>query len=333
MAEDQWRDDTHPAVAAVERRLSDLGAAYLYRVHLDLHARLGLPDVPVSAVQSAYRTRVLSKAAAPTGEMRSAGNRAVRIFEELKDRSLTPRHLPQLVEAVTENWYAHGLVEDHAQAHAMRATLIGLVQAQAATPEAEPRLAAWRSVLDGEQNGALAWAGEHAAEHIRHLRERTRHAVAGMVMDAVVAGDQPATLATRLTGTFGTLNRDWRRVAITEVAAARAHGYLLGIPVGERVSWFAAPDACGHCARLHGREFTVTREPGNQRTEVWPGKTNVGRAASLKRRDGTLRPPEEVWRPTIPMHPNCRCRWVRVARKAAGVSDRLEAYLAELANS
>lgn len=323
--EDLWRDDPHPAVAQVERRLTDLGATVLYRVHMDVHRALHLPNLTADAVRDWYRAPVLAKSV--TDEQRRSGSRALMIFEELRHAPLGAQHARQLAEAVTENWFAHGLVEDTARKEAMKGYLIGQIEAAGEVPPRPPAAL----LGDPGRGGAITWAGEHAAEHLTRLRENTRRAIAGHVMDAVIGQESAGALAVRLGSAFGTLNRDWRRVAITELAFARASGYLLELPVGTRVRWFAAQDACGHCAGLDGQEFEVTHAPGDWSAQVWPGKTNVGRAFARKRRDGTPRADSELAAPCIPLHPNCRCRWVRAERRVPGVSAAMEAYLAQLA--
>ena len=192
---------------------------------------------------------------------------------------------------------------------------------------------AWESIEDPERAYMLEFAAQHGMEHATHLRERTRHMLTSRLYDALLARDSPQNLAVRLGHEFGTLNRDWRRTAITEVAYARAHGFLAGLPAGSSVEWFAAADACTHCRRYHGKTFKVRSSPGNWDSEVWPGKSNVGRSFAPYKQDGSARAEHELAGPTIPLHPNCRCRWLRVAAPIEGVSPRLEAYLAQMAQS
>lgn len=335
MAEDIWRDDDHAPLARVERELSDVGAGYLYRVHMDVHKWLGLPALPAAMVEGIYRTPHLPAVMSKAEDSRyRAGSRAAALFDELINRRRTAADATKMAEAVTENWYAHGMVADRAATAAAKANIIGTVQALGAPPASlPPDVQAWRTVADPARAYALEWAGAHAAEHCTRLRENTRHAVSTAVFDAVLAYDQPQQLAVRLGNTFGTLNRDWRRLAITEVAFARAHGFLSGLPDGSQVEWFAAADACPHCGRYHGQKFTVRKEPGDWEREVWPGKTNIGRSFAPKKADGSARGPDELSGPCIPLHPACRCRWLRAARVIQGTSDRLEAYLATLADS
>ncbi|ABW35126.1 Phage Mu-F related protein (plasmid) [Deinococcus geothermalis DSM 11300] len=174
------------------------------------------------------------------------------------------------------------------------------------------------SVPDPGTDGALLYGMERACIHVTRVRDTTRAVLAGAVTDALLHGDSPQRLASDLTQRFGTLNRDARRLAITEIAFARANGFLAGVPAGEEVAWFAAKGCCPACQRLDGRKFRVVRGPGDPEKEVWAGKHNAGLPANARV-------------PAIPYHPNCRCRWVRVGPATPqGVSARTLAALAAL---
>ncbi|PIG96926.1 hypothetical protein AMD26_015370 [Deinococcus sp. UR1] len=164
----------------------------------------------------------------------------------------------------------------------------------------------------------LSWVVERACLHVTRLQDTTRATLAGAVVDALLRGDSPQILALTLTQRFGTLNRDARRLAITEVAFARANGFLAAA-VGRQVAWFSAAGCCTHCQQLDGTRYRVTAGPGDPQRDVWAGKHNVGMLAA----DRT---------PAIPLHPNCRCRWVIVEDAAPGVSDRTKAALAAMMN-
>jgi hypothetical protein len=68
---------------------------------------------------------------------------------------------------------------------------------------------------------------------------------------------------------------------------------------------------------------------------IWPGKNNVGRSASPKKRVGDVlvdREPDEMWQiPAGLAHPHCRGRWVPVIEDAPGddpaFADELRAIL------
>lgn len=336
MTDRAWQRDPDPHLAAVEDTLTALGSTYLYHVHQDLHRALGLPSLPGAVVAEAYRTEhlpeVLAKAAPPSRS--GAWASAVAAFDRVRDLQLhRAADLRQLVQAVTDRWYAQELLPTRAAQATVKARLIGLLRARGVPPGGLlPRALdqAAAQIVDPERAAVIDHAREAGAELMDGLRDRTRHLLAQELLDAQAERRTPQQTAARLLDTFATMNRDWRRVAVTEASMHRAHGYLQGVPDGTRVQWVAAAGACGHCARLHGRTFTVRHQPGDPGAEVWPGKTNKGRAFAPRTREGRVRDAEEQASPTIPLHPHCRCRWVRVAAPIPGVSSRLEDYLTHL---
>lgn len=137
-----------------------------------------------------------------------------------------------------------------------------------------------------------------------------------------------------LADTFGELNRDWRRIAVTETANNAADGYLASLKPGQHVKWLSHPGACQYCTSQNGKVFEVV--PSNTRkknpeTQVWVGKQamNIGRSIAKRKRleDGTLvdRLPEELVVPAIPVHPVCRCLWMPYVALTADQQRRLTA--------
>jgi hypothetical protein len=143
---------------------------------------------------------------------------------------------------------------------------------------------------------------------------------------------------------IGELNRDWKRVAITETNAAFNNGYLAMMKPGEYVVGISMPDACEGCLDLiNGKVYKVrgtaaedysTLDPRSAKyqelaeiweNEVWVGKNNYGRSNSQQKRldpskgnskdnlRGKLH--HEHSMPALPQHPNCRCRWIRINPK------------------
>jgi hypothetical protein len=118
---------------------------------------------------------------------------------------------------------------------------------------------------------------------------------------------------------FGELNRDWRRIAVTETAIIASEGFLASQSAGTRVKWLAHPGACLYCKTMNGRIFTVVAPDApnkNPETQVWVGEVveNRGRRLGPFKRlpGGRLRPrtPEEHMMPAIPLHEHCKCNWV-----------------------
>ena len=163
-------------------------------------------------------------------------------------------------------------------------------------------------------------AQENSARLITNLQENVRAKMKKVIIDAerrrVNDGRESlsdAPLQQQLSDEFGYLNRDWRRIAITEVAMNAADGFLLTMN-GGYVQWLAHAGRCDSCAMYDGRKFHVLA-PGEQQrnplTDVWTGKhaENVGRSSAKRKRldDGTMvdRSEDEMLVPAIPLHAHC----------------------------
>jgi len=265
---------------ALEEATIRIGRDFLYRVHLSLHRALSLPPLPRGAVERVYGMaiphRTLAKARLTPEE---AWEKALRRFRELRARGYptSPRDIRELAHAATDKWYAEGLVEDRATAQALRNWLAGFLRANPRLPDRLPKTtqeAAALLRLRDREVWALEWAVEHMAENVRGLAEEARRGVAQVLMGAAGRYDPPEAVARQLLDRFGTLNRDWRRIAITETAAAHGAGYLTAL-IGQEVEWVAAENACPHCRQYHGRRFLVVAPdyPGKDfHAHLWPGK-------------------------------------------------------------
>lgn len=188
------------------------------------------------------------------------------------------------------------------------ATLAGLTQAIHLTPQR-------RAMIDV--------AVGRTAQAITHVGEATRNRIKRVVLDHLektllgAPDATPAKLEQALFDEFSILNRDWRRIAITETGNIAAESVVAGAKVGQRVRRFEAYEgACPFCKKINGMVFTVVDPAKPEKdgwTEVWAGKTNVGRSASPRKREGDElvdREPDEMWWPAAGLqHPNCRGGW------------------------
>ena len=144
-------------------------------------------------------------------------------------------------------------------------------------------------------------------------------------------------LVQRLRDDFGVLNRDWRRIAITEAGEVANVGLLSSFQHGTRVQRVEVYEgACPFCRSINGRiyEWVDANAPNKDgERQVWAGKTNYGRSASpMKRTPDGLEPrePEELWWVAAGVqHPNCRGGWVPVDDVVvpAGVDPGFAAWL------
>ena len=165
-----------------------------------------------------------------------------------------------------------------------------------------------------------------AARHVQRLTAHTRAALQDVIINAErrrIAHAQDRydlrPLEQQLRDSFGDLNRDWRRIAVTETSINANDAYLARFTPGEKVRWLIHPGACVYCESQKNKVFTVVA-PDHPRkdpyTMVWVGKfaENVGRSLAKRKRlesgELTDRGPDELVVPVIPAHPGCRCLYV-----------------------
>lgn len=211
-------------------------------------------------------------------------------------------------------------------------------------------MAAPDNIIEAEQMGmnehqkaVLRYGNTRCAENIVALTDTMRHRIKRVILNhqqAEYSGDKAATaeaLQTKLLDEFGTLNRDWRRIALTEAAENSNQGFVGTMPTGatlKRLEQYKG--ACAFCRRIDGREFSVvapSKTFKDPQKEIWVGKTNVGRAAApMKRVAGTLvaRDPSEMWWPAAGVqHPHCRGRWIPVRKVNLSGDDDFHAWMAQ----
>jgi hypothetical protein len=198
-------------------------------------------------------------------------------------------------------------------------TLVGLVPAAVASMPA--------GLLRPIEVAIVRGAAARAAVHITDVTDQARSMMKRAVIDhttAMVRGDREGSstrLQMRLFERFADQNRDMRRVAVTEIGEAHGQGFVAATPTGSRVKRVERyTGACDYCAAQNGRVMTVVAEDYPNKdgeTMIWPGKTNVGRSASPRKKVGGAlvdRPAHErFWVAAGVFHPNCRGRWVPIA--------------------
>lgn len=234
---------------------------------------------------------------------------------------------------------------------ATKATMMGKVQAnlqeKPTAKQADAILAAMPSSIadsapmSSVAHAVLMFSRARVAENVRAISESVRHRMRAVVtadLEQKAFGAIPAgtsSLQTKLADEFAVLNRDWRRIAVTEAGEAQLQGYIATLKPGAQVKRVERYDnACSFCKKIDGKVVTVVapdHPDKNPDTMIWPGKNNIGRSASPRKRVGDVlvhREPHEMW--TIPaglVHPHCRGRWLAVAADDAGDDAEFSAML------
>ncbi|MBB3017698.1 hypothetical protein FHR70_000738 [Microvirga lupini] len=198
--------------------------------------------------------------------------------------------------------------------------------------------------LPAQQRATLEFARVRTAENVRALTDSVRHRMRNTIVQhleeqqTTAAGVPGQALQSKLFDQFAMLNRDWRRIAVTEAGEAQTQGYIASLKPGtkvKRVEQYAT--ACGFCKKIDGVIATVVAADAPDKdpeTQIWPGKNNVGRSASPRKRVGdqlVARDPDEMWQlPAGLAHPHCRGRWVPVIEDEPGDDPEFADMLREL---
>jgi hypothetical protein len=239
------------------------------------------------------------------------------------------------VDMLVQKYLPADALRTEAEWLATRSVLMGRVQANMAnltTKQADMLLETLPTTVAAAesefpftpiQRAVLEYANAAGAENIVNLREGARHAIKTIIrlkMAAQTLGtDRPLNrLQTELFDYFGDLNRDWRRIALTEVAENSNQGYIASLSPGTYVRRQERyKGACPFCRKIDGRVMEVV-PPGmadkDGETQIWVGKTNIGRSAAPRRRvAGVLierQPDEKFWVAAGVQHVNCRGTWL-----------------------
>lgn len=249
------------------------------------------------------------------------------------------------IDMVVQTHLPMEVLQPEAEWMAVRAGLMGKVQANMAadpTPkQADAILAALPSTIGGAvtqfslqpaQRASLEFARVRAVENVRALSEKVRHTMRTVVvtdLEQRAFGNVPAgtsSLQTKLLDAFGELNRDWRRIAVTEAGEAQTQGYIASLAPGTKVKRVERyENACAFCRKIDGVVATVVAPDHPDKdpdTMVWVGKNNIGRSASPRKRVGDVLverdAAERWWLPAGLAHPHCRGRWVPVITDEPG---------------
>lgn len=227
-----------------------------------------------------------------------------------------------------------------------RAVIMGQVQAR--LPEISAELA--QAMLDAETlptpyekalQAAVEFGRARCAENIVQLSDSLRHRVRKVIIDHVeqqTLNSKPESLQTKLFDEFAVAGRDWRRIAVTEATEMQNQGMVASQQPGQvlrRVEQYRG--ACAHCRRIDGREMTVveaSKPNKNGETEIWVGKTNMGRSAAPRKRIGGMlipREPQEMWWiASGAQHPHCRGLWVQVHQSKPSGDPEFDMWVEEM---
>ena len=165
---------------------------------------------------------------------------------------------------------------------------------------------------------AVTFAQQEAGAMIVELKQKQYKAIHDTIQNSIKSKHGPGQLESNLFDTFGHMNRDWRRIAETEINNANNNGQLIeeldSRKPGEKhifMKGISSAEACPFCrTEVDGRIVVLLDGPpdnggdtlviGEQTyVAIWPGKNNYGRRRA------------DWWVSAGTQHPHCRCTWVR----------------------
>lgn len=306
-----WGPHPDPAIARLEEELYQVGFTFLAELY---GAAFG--EEPPRKLQKAFGL--------PGFKVPGWG----QVLELFKRPSVPPMELrngwAQLIDRLANSLFHQRTAEEAAAATAMKCHWLGRVRTLSEAGETMgPPPRNWDEAstrMRRQEQEAMEWTRVRGLEAMTNLTDQAKKGLQNVLLQSRQEGLGPRELQRRCYDRFAGLNRDWRRVALTETAAAVSNGQLAAVPEGEdwEAVWVSCRGGCEHCSEWNGRTFRVVppsfpRKDGQ--TMLWAGKTNIGRSGAKRTRDGRVRGPAELWWPCVPCHPNCGCSLVLRRRK------------------
>lgn len=300
----------------------------------------------------------LAKADVPWMRWEPEQFEAVRLMLESKLPELYTLDDWMLVaDYLIQRYLPDGVIQNEAEYLTVRASIMGKIQANVGRQLPAPDvMQAWATLtptlfaavpprlLSPVELQVMQVAKTRAALHIGKVTETVRGRMKEIIIQHVQAQilgqkeGQATALKTALFDAFGALNRDFRRIAVTEAGEACNQGFIAACAPGTRVQRVEAyRGACKFCQSINGKSYLVCDPADPARdgaTMIWLGKSNAGRSASPNRKVGGMLMPrgehECWWCAAGVQHPHCRGCWILLPGARPGTSPAFAAYLAGL---
>jgi hypothetical protein len=338
-----WRPLDNPFIRALVELFTTRGLLQIKGVADELNAFIAGEHHQPSA-----------RPVAPPGAMQrwTAGElRLTRLYlESLPPAEYLLDDWEMLIDYLAQRYMPPESIRSYAEWLATKSVILGKVQANVGNVAAKAAFALMNAAPSTEAGAEriglsrldkriIRYARARCTEYLTAISESLRHRIKRVIIDhsqaQFLGNADTAALQTKLFDEFSILNRDWRRVAVTESVENSNQGFIAAQRPGARVRRLENyRGACTFCREIDGIELEVV-EPGrrdkNPWTMVWPGKTNVGRsAAPMKRAGGKLieRDSSERYVPAAgAQHPHCRGQWLPIAPIARAGDDQFTLWM------
>lgn len=298
-----WGPHPDPMVARVEGEFFGVGRDFLRRLYA---ASLGRPLPGPRALEKSFT--------GDPGPLDGWG-RLADLFASKRPPSELMDGWSLVVDRLVSGLLPQATVDAAATRMALQSHLMwSLGQRVAKVPDLGWKAA--EKALPGPAAESMAWARAHGMTYLQGLGDESRLALRALLVQSREEEQGAQGFQRLLFDKMSGLNRDWRRISITETGMAVVNGQLAsaaasGVPMVAR--WVASPLACPHCLQHQGRTFAVLAKPDPARGDdaVWPLKSNIGRSAyRWSRKEARYRDRHEMWWPCQPLHPLCACAFV-----------------------
>lgn len=346
IAHDIWAEHENPFIRALIEKFSERGLTKLDKVNAELGLWM-LGDHYVPAKQ------VVPVPPGFMGRWTQEELDLVRIYlENIPPGQMTMDDWSMVIDYMVQRYLPTDTLNEEAEWLVVKSNLMGRMQAHvgdidpgvaAAIAEALPSTVAEAGVMfkfSDVAESILSYGKERACDSVQAISEATRHKLKRVVLDYEqkrLAGDNVTTgdLQSKLLEEFSSLNRDWRRIAVTEAGEMANQGVILSLPKDAEVRRLEMYNgACPFCKKLDGRIYRVTTASDPEKNgdkDVWPGKSNVGRSSSPRKRVGgeliDRTPEERWWAAAGTQHPHCRGRWEPIQSTEPGDDPEFAAWL------
>jgi hypothetical protein len=338
LAHDIWAVHENPFIRSLVEKFSERGLTQIAAVRTELEKWLAgsmhVPAVAAPVLPPGFM-----------GRWSSAELDLVRLYlQSIPPGALSLEDWSLVIDYTVQRYLPYSTLNEEAEWLSTKSYLMGKVQAHlgvaeavvpAALVEALPGSVAEAGVMfkiADVADSVLAYGKARACDAVQAVSDSVRHQLKRVVLEHEtqrLAGDPEATtgrLQQKLFEQFDSMNRDWRRIAVTEAGEMANQGVIASLPGGAKVRRIEMyRGACPFCKKIDGRVFSVVaadKPEKNGDTEVWPGKTNVGRSSSPRKRVGNelieRLPSERWWAPAGVVHPHCRGRWEPMASAVTG---------------
>jgi hypothetical protein len=275
-------------------------------------------------------------------------------LESVPPEAFTLDDWMMVVDYLVQRYLPQDAIFDEANWNVTRASMMGRIQGQmpdmaaAAVAAMSPKLPDTVVQIEKQfgmtatQKAAIKFSQARTCQYVTNIEDATRAKMKMAIVDwqkdkfeGTPSAMAKRSLEGKLLDEFATLNKDWRRIALTEAGEAANQGVVSATPAGQqlkRVEQYRG--ACAYCKKIDGAVVTVveaSKKDKNWNTEIWPGKDNHARSASpYKRVGGQLIKREESERWSIPAglaHPHCRGLWLNLTPPNPKDDPKLAAWL------